>query len=174
VRTDDPDVPIIVGAGTSSGDFAARAADAGASVVVPRPYRPRDVLALLTSLASPRERVDIRPLPIDLGRLRIDGTIPQIWLDGQQIELPPREFLVLRYFAERAGAVVTRDELLDAVWGGHTTAQSNTLTVHIMRLRKRLGDNERDPLWIKVVRGLGYQFIVPERVPSARQAPEDH
>jgi DNA-binding response OmpR family regulator len=167
VRADDPDVPIIVGAGTGSGDFAARAADAGASVVVPRPYRARDLIALLASYAPQSEQVSVRPMEIDLGRLKIDGAVPQIWLDGQQIELPMREFLLLRYFAERVGAVHTRDELLNAVWGGRHSAKSNTLTVHILRLRKRLGDNENDPQWIKAIRGLGYQFVVPDREPPS-------
>lgn len=163
-RTEDPGVPILAGAGGESGEFASRAAAAGATAVIPRPYRGSELLALLRSLAPRPERLRMRPPLIDLGRLRIDGAVPQLWIDGKRITLPPMEFLLLRYFAERVGAVLTREELLDAVWGDGHRANSNTLTVHIMRLRKRLGDDdgEGEARWIRAVRGLGYQFTVPE------------
>lgn len=162
VRADDPELPVVVGAGTGSGDFTSRANDAGASVVVPRPYRVRELLALVNSLSPTSHQVDLRPLVLDLGRLRIDGAVPQMWLDGRLIELPPMEFLVLRFFAERLGSLITRQEVVDAVWGGGASVRSNTLNVHIMRLRKRLGDDDQNPRWIRSVRGLGYQFSVPE------------
>jgi DNA-binding response OmpR family regulator len=162
LRADDPDVLIIVGAGAGSGTLAAQATELGATVVVPRPYRATDLLALLGSLASRPHHVEFRPMPIDLGRLRVDGAIPQVWLDGVKIELPPMEFLLIRYFAERAGSVITRRELLRGVWGDRPHTKSNTLTVHIMRLRKRLGDDEQNPQWIRAIRGLGYQLLVPD------------
>lgn len=162
-RYDDSELPIVVGSGPGFGDFAARASEAGASMVVPRPYRGADMLALLRNLSPTPEHVELRPMAIDLGRLRIDGAIPQMWLDGKQIELPPMEFLLLRYFASRVGAVLTRNELLGDVWNDRPRAKSNTLTVHIARLRKRLDDDDANPQWIKAIRGLGYQFLVPGR-----------
>ncbi|MFI7065221.1 response regulator transcription factor [Kribbella sp. NPDC050124] len=161
VRADDPEQPVIVGADAGCSEFTSRASDAGASAVVPRPYRVRELLALINSLAPAPNQVDLRPLALDLGRLRVDGAVPQMWLDGRQIELPPMEFLLLRFFAERPGELVTREEVRGAVWGKGVTIRSNTLNVHIMRLRKRLSDDERNPQWIKVIRGLGYQFRVP-------------
>ncbi|PWK89520.1 winged helix family two component transcriptional regulator [Lentzea atacamensis] len=171
VRADDPDVPVVVGAGQGSGDFAARAAEVGVTAVVPRPYRTRELLAFLGSLAPKTDAVEIRPMVIDLGRLRVDGAVPQFWLDGVLVPLPPMEFLMLRYFAERPGAVVSRKELVGALWAGRPSAKSNTLNVHIMRLRKRLGDDDHNPTWIRVVRGLGYQFNVP---PVASCSPDVH
>ncbi|MBB5840540.1 winged helix-turn-helix transcriptional regulator [Kribbella italica] len=161
VRTDDPLQPIIVGADLGGNEFTSRASDAGASAVIPRPYRIRELLALISSLAPVPNQVDLRPLAVDLGRLRVDGAVPQMWLDGRQVELPPMEFLLLRFFAERPGALVTRQEVLDAVWGQQATVRSNTLNVHVMRLRKRLSGDDHGPEWIKVVRGIGYQFKVP-------------
>ncbi|MGQ0841516.1 response regulator transcription factor [Actinokineospora sp.] len=173
VRADDPDMPVVVGAGAGSGDFAARVTELGASMVAPRPYRPTELLALLRSLAPDPTHVELRPMAIDLGRLRIDGAVPRMWLDGRLIELPPLEFLLLRFFAERAGAVLTRAELLRGVWDDRPKARSNTLTVHIARLRRRLGDDDHNPQWIRVIRGLGYQFLVPDadqpRSPSIHQ-----
>jgi DNA-binding response OmpR family regulator len=183
VRRYDEHLPIIVGAGAGSGDLAAQATELGATAVVHRPYRARDLLALLHSLAPRPDDVELRPMAIDLGRLRVDGAAPRFWLDGELVTLPPQEFLLLRYFAERVDAVLTRKELNRAVWGDKLGVRSNSLTVHIMRLRKRLGDDEHNPQWIKAVRGLGYQFTVPpagltSEVPSqatpSQRSPDVH
>lgn len=180
VREVDPDLPIVVGAGAGSADLAAQATELGATAVVRRPYAARELLAMLRSFAPHPDDVELRPMVIDMGRLRIDGARPQFWLDGQPQQLPPQEFILLRYFAERAGAVLTRNELNRAVWGDKLGVRSNSLTVHVMRLRKRLGDDEHDPQWIRAVRGLGYQFTVPEAdvtsdvPPQATRSPDVH
>jgi DNA-binding response OmpR family regulator len=160
-RSDDAELPIIAGADPKTSEFAAVATAAGATAVIPRPYRAAELLAFLRSLAR-TENLPLRPPPIDVGRLRVDGSIPQIWIDGRQVTLPPMEYVLLRYFAERVGLVLSRAELIDAVWGDSQQASSNTLTVHIMRLRKRLGGGDGDTSeWIRSVRGLGYQLTVP-------------
>jgi DNA-binding response OmpR family regulator len=171
VRRYDEPLPIIVGAGAGSGDLAARATELGATAVVQRPYPIRELLGMLRSFAPQPDEVELRPLMIDLGRLRVDGVVPKFWLDGREVSLPPQEFILLRYFAERVGAALTRKELNRAVWGDKLGVRSNSLTVHIMRLRKRLGDDEQDPQWIKVVRGLGYLFQVPERSANPGDVP---
>jgi len=126
---------------------------------------------LPNSLIPQTQTVELRPLTIDLGRLRVDSAVPQMWLDGRRISLPPMEFLVLRFLAERIGELVTRQEILDAVWGENTSTRSTTLTVHMLRLRKRFGDDDANPQWIRAIRGLGYQFNVP---PLERITPPDH
>ncbi|GAA4428963.1 hypothetical protein GCM10023148_33180 [Actinokineospora soli] len=73
-RADDPDVPIVVGVGPTNRELAGIATDLGASMVVPRPYRPAEILGLLQALTSTAKRVEVRPMEIDLGRLRIDGS----------------------------------------------------------------------------------------------------
>ncbi|MCW4355313.1 response regulator transcription factor [Hoyosella sp. YIM 151337] len=160
VRASEPDLPIFAGADANSGDFAARAAG-HANIVIPRPYRVRELPALLQSYVRAGGAWQSRPHAIDLGRLRVDAVTPQMWLDGECMRLPPREFALLRYFADREGAVISRQELIDAAWQGSGT-HSNTLTVHIARLRRRLGDDEANPQWIRAIRGFGYQFRVPQ------------
>lgn len=170
VRQGDPDLPILVAAAPSDGDFVARASTA-ANIVVPKPYRTQELAVIVQSYLNSVAIHEARRSTIDLGRLRIDGAAPQMWLDGDCVRLPPREYLLLRYLAERPGMVVPRTELVHAVWGSNAT-NSNTLTVHIARLRKRFGDDEHDPEWLRAIRGLGYQFQVPERhaAPPARRA----
>lgn len=159
-RRDDPELPIVAGAGPDCPEFAGAATAAGATAVIPRPYRATELLAFVRSLAR-AEHLPLRPPPIDIGRLRVDGAIPQMWLDGRQVTLPPMEYVLLRYLADRVGQVLSRAELIDAVWGDSQHASSNTLTVHIMRLRRRLGDDGGGAEWIRSVRGLGYQLTVP-------------
>ncbi|MBC7302082.1 MULTISPECIES: response regulator transcription factor [Nocardia] len=168
LRAEEPGIPVLVAVGSGDGAFAAQAAEHGVTAVIPKPYRSRELLAILQSLALASEPIAIHPMVIDLGRLRIDGSAPRIWLDGEQIMLPPREFLLLRYLAERKGAVIPRKDLVRALWGEGPTS-SNSLTVHVLRLRRRLGDEEHNPQWIRAIRRLGYQFDVPPRSPNVHR-----
>jgi len=156
----EPDLPVIVGIGSGNSALAGQAALLGAAVLA-HPYRIDALLRLLTSLVRRERPLDLHPPDLDLGRLRIDGAAPRMWLDGTEERLPMREYLLLRYLAERTGAVVARKDIIRAIWGVDGVRGSNTLTVHIMRLRRRLLDDDSDPQWIQVIRGVGYQFTVP-------------
>jgi DNA-binding response OmpR family regulator len=76
------------------------------------------------------------------------------------IYLPLREFKLLHLLMSRAERLVTRDEISARLWGGDQQ-RSNTITVHVRRLRERLGDDPHHPRVIQTVRGLGYRFIPP-------------
>jgi DNA-binding response OmpR family regulator len=156
----EPELPVVVGVG-SDDDLAGRAARLGAAVLA-YPYQPDKLMRLLHSLAPAQRRIEVRPLTLDFGRLRIDGASPQIWLDGVASKIPMREYLLLRYLAERAGTVVSRRELITAIWGDGG-GSSDTLATHILRLRRKLERNAGKPEWIQAVRGLGYEFTVPSR-----------
>jgi DNA-binding response OmpR family regulator len=159
LRDYEPQLPVVVGIGPDDGALAARMAALEPAAVISHPYRREHLLRLLRSLAPLGSDIDVGPLPVDLGRLRIDGVAPEMWLDGVHSILPLREFMLLRYLAERVGRVVSRAEIAAAVWGSADTAATNTLSVHIMRLRRRFGhDGVR---WITAVRGTGYQLDVP-------------
>lgn len=160
VRAQEPDLPVVVGVGPSDHGLAARAAALGAAVLG-HPLAPGPLLQLLGSLVHPARRLEARPPVLDLGRLRIDSTAPRIWLDGTLIKLPLREHLVLRYLAERADTVITRRELVTALWGHDDERSDNSLSVHVLRLRRRLTDAGGDGPWIEAIRGLGYQFTLP-------------
>lgn len=163
VRQVDTSVPVIVGVRESRPLLGPDVLSAGATAVVRCPFSPGDLLRLLYSTSDGAHL--IKPLPIDLGRLRVDGAAPRMWLDGVETVLPPMEFLLLRYLAERHGEILPRRELLTAAWGDRPSASSNSLAVHLARLRNRLeGDSDED--WIRPIRGIGYQFLVPARLPT--------
>ena len=159
LREIDTEVPVIVGIDDAQTGLGSDLLAAGATAIVRRPFAPAKVLHLLH--ASQDVPFETRPLPIDLGRLRVDGVSPRIWLDGVETTLPAMEYLLLRYLAERHGEILPRRELLEAAWGKGATRSSNSLAVHIHRLRGRLeGDGGQ---WIRPIRNIGYQFLVPPR-----------
>ena len=79
-------------------------------------------------------------------------------MDGTAIELPPKEFELLALLVEHAGRVLTRDQLIDEVWGSNYVGDTKTLDVHIRRLRGRIEVAPQDPRRILTVRGIGYRF----------------
>jgi DNA-binding response OmpR family regulator len=80
--------------------------------------------------------------------------------DGEEMGLSAREFGLLKYLAEHPARVITRDELLDAVWGYETAPITRTVDMHIAKLRKKIEENPADPRHILTVHGVGYKFVV--------------
>jgi DNA-binding response OmpR family regulator len=156
------DTPVIVGFPKEHPETAAAVLEAGATAVVQRPFSPEALLRLMDS-STPRDGAfHVRPLPLDLGRLRVDGASARIWIDGQESLLPAMEYMLLRYLAERHGQIVSREELSAVGWGRGASVPSNSLTVHLTRLRRRFPTDPGEE-WLRTIRGIGYQFIVPGR-----------
>ncbi|WP_238439247.1 winged helix-turn-helix domain-containing protein, partial [Frankia nepalensis] len=100
------------------------------------------------------------PEVLRVGAVTLDVGAHQVSVDGVPVAVPPREFRLLRVLLERAGRVVPRESLLELVWGA-STMDSNTLAVHVRRLRRRLGDTAETPWSIESVRGVGYRYRLP-------------
>jgi two-component system alkaline phosphatase synthesis response regulator PhoP len=79
--------------------------------------------------------------------------------EGERVELSAKEFQLLRYFIEHRGATLTRDELLDGVWGYNAMPTTRTVDVHVAWLRRKLEPNPRHPQYILTIHGLGYKFL---------------
>jgi DNA-binding response OmpR family regulator len=125
----------------------------GADDYVAKPFSPRElsarVKAVLRRAASRPPHNDVTTLgPVTLAR----GS-REVHSDEREVELTQREFDLLEYLLRHAGQVVTRDELLEAVWGFQSPGQTRTVEVHVAQLRKKLGH----PELIRTVRGLGYK-----------------
>ncbi len=78
---------------------------------------------------------------------------------GQELELSPREFEILRYLIRRRSEIVTRDQLLDEVWGYESSPVTRTVDNHIARLRQKIEQDPSNPQYIVTVHGLGYRFV---------------
>ena len=100
------------------------------------------------------------PASLAFGHFRLDEANALLLADGQALELPPKAFAVLCRLAARPGSLVTKDELLDAVWG-HRFVSESVLKTAVNTLRGVLGDDPAQPRYIETVRGRGYRFAIP-------------
>jgi DNA-binding response OmpR family regulator len=152
-------IPVVVGIGDGQGDQADAALSSGAAACVARPYRLNELIPIMKSIRP--ETIGTLDPPIKCGELRLDPATLEVLLHGRSIRLPLREYELLRFFMVHADRVVTRAQIYDAVWGGPASGTSNTLAVHIKRLRRRLGDRQESAPIILTVRGVGYRFLPP-------------
>jgi two-component system response regulator RegX3 len=95
---------------------------------------------------------------LEVSGVRLDPDRHRVWVDGQEVTLPLREFSLLEELMEHAGRVLTRSQLLDRVWGADFYGDTKTLDVHIRRLRSRIEADPGRPARLATVRGLGYRF----------------
>jgi DNA-binding response OmpR family regulator len=153
------EIPVVVGIGDGQGDQAGAALASGAAACVARPYRPGELIPIMKSIRP--ETIGTLDPPITRGALRLDPATHEVLLHGRSIRLPLREFELLRFFMIHADRLVTREQIYETVWGARGGNGSNTLSVHIKRLRHRLGDNRNRSAIILTVRGIGYRFIPP-------------
>jgi DNA-binding response OmpR family regulator len=152
------DIPVIVGIGDGQGDRAGEALTAGATACVARPYRLNELVPIMKSI-RPDTPGNSDP-PISLGGIQLDPRTLEVVVDGHPTRLSLREYQLLRFLMVHTDRIVTRDEIYETVWGEAKDA-STPLTVHIGRLRGKLGDDQKSPHIILTLRGIGYRFIPP-------------
>ena len=131
----------------------------GADDYVTKPF---DMSELLARMEAHLRRAQSAPHPAEgyaFGDIRVDFRKAEATREGQAIELSAREFQLLRYFLEHRGATLTREELLNEVWGYNAMPSTRTVDVHVAWLRQKLEDNPRHPQYILTVHGLGYKFV---------------
>jgi DNA-binding response OmpR family regulator len=131
----------------------------GADDYVVKPFSPAELVARVEAVlrrASPAEEEDAPP--IERGPLRIEPAGRRAFLDGAELELTMREFDLLAYLAAHPSRVFSRDQLMEAVWDQPFFDDTSTVTVHIRRLRGKLGDDPAEPRLIETVWGVGYRF----------------
>ncbi|MDH3005516.1 response regulator transcription factor [Gordonia alkanivorans] len=132
--------------------------DAGADDYVGKPFRLAELLARVRALLRRRQPGDGDEV-LEGGEIRLDARARRVLADGQDLTLANREFDLLRFLMERAGEVVTREEILTEVWGSADLRSSKTLDMHISWLRRKIGDDRHNrPRHIVTVRGVGFRF----------------
>lgn len=156
------DVPVIIL--TARGEEADRilGLELGADDYLPKPFSPRELLARIRAVVR-RARGQAGPALrlIEVGELRIDPASRSARMGGVELELTSYEFTLLHVLAERAGRVLSREQLLDLAKGSAEESFDRSIDVHVSRLRQKLGDDARSPRWLKTVRGVGYLFSAP-------------
>ncbi|MFN3400805.1 MAG: phosphate regulon transcriptional regulator PhoB, partial [Ferrovibrio sp.] len=147
-------VPIIMLTARGEEADRVRGLDAGADDYIAKPFSPGELLARIRAVLR-RIRPALAEEVLTYGGLVMDVATHKVTRNGRDIHLGPTEFRLLRYFLEHPGRVLSRDQLLDAVWGRDIYVEQRTVDVHIRRLRKALNGNGESDV-IRTVRSAGY------------------
>lgn len=134
----------------------------GADDYLTKPFEFIELLARIRALLRRAEQTGAKRQleTFDFGRVSVNFRNAEVLRDGETIHLSAREFQLLCHFIENPGVVLSRDELLDAVWGYNAMPTTRTVDVHVARLRQKLEANPSRPQHIRTVIGLGYKFVV--------------
>lgn len=156
VRGQGINLPIIILTARDGLDDTVAGLEGGADDYITKPFRFEELLA--------RVRVQLRNHPVarrpeetslTVGNIRLDLLTRQAWIDNQPIELSAREFLLTETFLRHPMQVMSREQLLDRIWGFDYDPGSNIVNVYIGHLRRKLGESR-----IETVRGVGYRLKV--------------
>ena len=155
-------VPIIMVTARNAEIDAVVGLEIGADDYVTKPFRLRELVARVraalrrgrTEEGSVADRGEV----IEIGDVRLDAARHEVRVRGEGVPLPLKEFELLELFLANAGRVLTRDVLIDRVWGSNYYGDTKTLDVHVKRLRAKIEDDPAHPERIVTVRGVGYRY----------------
>lgn len=157
-------VPIIMVTAKGSEIDTVVGLEVGADDYVTKPYRLRELVARMRAVLrrAPREEVALSEGDvIEVGDVKLDPERHEVWIRGRLVPLPLKEFELLTILLDNAGRVLTRDTLIDRVWGTDYVGDTKTLDVHIKRLRSKVEADPSTPSRIITIRGLGYKYELP-------------
>lgn len=157
-------VPIIVVTARTGEVDAVVSLEVGADDYVTKPYRLRELVARIRAVLRRADSHAAVPAQADtptgfhIGAVRLDADRHEVWVRDEQVTLPRKEFELLSLLMANAGRVLTRDVLIDRVWGADYVGDTKTLDVHIKRLRSKIELDPGNPVCIVTIRGLGYKY----------------
>lgn len=164
------DVPIIMLTAKDDEIDKVLGLELGADDYMTKPFSPREVVARVKAVLRRTENVPVLPggntapsteVFYEYGPLKVYPERHEALLDGESLEFTPKEFELLVYLLENKNRVLTRDQLLSAVWNYDFAGDTRIVDVHISHLREKIEANSRKPVYIKTIRGLGYKFEEP-------------
>ena len=155
-------VPVIMGTAKGEEIDTVVGLEIGAADYVSKPYRLRELGARMRAVLR-RQTIDYEPDEsgrevIALAGVRLEPSTRRTFVEDEEIHLRRKEFELLKLLMENPGRVLTRQVLIDRVWGDDYVGDTKTLDVHIMRLRKRIKDEDKESSLITTIRGVGYRF----------------
>ncbi len=153
-------VPVIVVTARDAETEIVQALDLGADDYVIKPFSADQIDARVRAVM--RRTAGDAIQPVEIGELRIDPRGREAWMGERRLELNRREFDLLCYLAQHAGAVVSRAELLAEVWRQPYGGAEKTVDVHISWLRRKLGESAAAPVYLHTVRGVGVKLYLSE------------
>ena len=159
IRATSPNIPILVLSAASDVVDKVLLLELGADDYVTKPFSPRELLARVrTALRRLSQGVEKQEV-YSFDEIEVDFGKMELLRAGQPIPLTPQEFKMLRFFLNNKDRVVSRNELLNEVWGYHSYPTTRTVDTHMLRLRQKLEKDPADPIHFRTVHGTGYKFV---------------
>jgi two-component system response regulator RegX3 len=160
------DTPIIMVTAKDSEIDTVVGLEVGADDYVTKPYRLRELVARMRAVLRRAPASDPPRFSavgaLEVGDVALDSERHEVVVRGKPVQLPLKEFELLELLLANAGRVLTRDTLIDRIWGTDYVGDTKTLDVHIKRLRSRVEDDPSKPTRIITIRGLGYRYDSPK------------
>ncbi len=151
------DIPIIMLTAKSEETDKVYGLESGIDDYITKPFSPKELIARIKSLmrrASPQTQDTV----IEAGKISLDPSNHKVTVNGNLVNLGPKEYKLLHFFLTHQNRIYSRTQLLDYIWGQNNFVEERTVDVHILRLRKSININKAN--YIKTVRGAGYIFSI--------------
>lgn len=154
-------IPIIMLSAKNQDSDKILGLDLGADDYITKPFNPLELVARVNAQIrrvyklSAKENACIK---IVIGDIELDTYNVKLIVRGKEVEVTSIEYGILKYLMENAGRILTKNQIFEAVWNEAFLSGDNTIMVHISRLRDKIEEDSRNPVYLKTVRGLGYKF----------------
>ena len=158
IKQQSPALPIIVLSATSDVSDKVLLLELGADDYVTKPFSPRELLARVRAALRRTVRTATGDVVVFDG-ISVDFAKTEITRDSQAVVLTAQEFKTLKFMVQNADRVISRDELLNEVWGYQNYPSTRTVDNHILKLRQKLEKDPANPVHFRTVHGMGYKFV---------------
>jgi two-component system, OmpR family, alkaline phosphatase synthesis response regulator PhoP len=162
IRKESEEVPIIILTGSAAEVDRVLLLELGADDYVTKPFSPKELLARVRAVLR-RSRRAPAVEQLYFSDVSVDFQKMEVWRAGRPVALTPQEFKLLKYLAQNADRVVSRDQLLSDVWGYSSYPSTRTVDSHILTLRQKLEKNPGAPVHFLTVHNVGYKFTMGAR-----------
>ncbi|MFD0048093.1 response regulator transcription factor [Actinomycetes bacterium NPDC127524] len=134
----------------------------GADDYMPKPFNPLELIARVKSHLRRYKRyntdAEVARSIVEIGNLKIDTDTRQVWVDKKEVRLTPKEFDILELLSRNKGIVLSVSKIYEAVWKEDFFKSDNTVMVHITKIREKIEEDPKHPIFIKTIWGVGYKI----------------
>jgi len=158
IKQQAPNMPVIVLSAASDVSDKVLLLELGADDYVTKPFSPRELLARVRAALRRTVRQPSTDLAVFDG-ISVDFVKMEVTRDGEPVTLTAQEFKTLKFLVQNADRVISRDELLNEVWGYQNYPSTRTVDNHILKLRQKLERDPANPTHFRTIHGMGYKFV---------------